>query len=151
MANSKRIAGTVLLLISVAVGIQLIAAQIYATVSTDLSGVTVSHTVWRVLYPFINIGMLIVLVVAWRRKRRVDASTDHSVSREWLEANGVFYFAAAMSFLVLWHWVRQVAWYWWSGFGFSVGTAIAEIQMQELILVSVALLMASTGIRLLRE
>ena len=136
MTALKLGAGAVLLLIGAAVAVHLIATQLY-----DPAVEGTALTVWAVLDPLMVVGLLITLVAAWRWKRRVDADADRSVSREWLETNVILYLAAALLLAVLWNWI---------------GTMFSEPSVSEgLLWVAIAstlpLLLASVGLRLLRE
>ena len=136
MTALKTAAGAVLLLIGAAVAVHLIATQLY-----DPTVEGPALTVWAVLDPLMVVGLLITLFAAWRWKRRVDADADRSVSREWLEANAILYFAAALLLAVLWNWI---------------GTMFSEPSVSEGLLwvaidSTLPLLLASVGLRLLQE
>ena len=86
--------------LAVVVYVQFISSQFY-----DPTGDGAADTVYRILDPLLVLGMIIVVYYAFHRKRTVDASSDVSVTREYLEANGVLYLSVALFFGVLWSWV----------------------------------------------
>ena len=94
---------------------------------------------WRVIDPLMVAGLVMVLLAAFARKRRLDA--DPAVGREYLETNVVFYYSAALLLGLLWNWFgvewvdpsNDVGWMW------------------TVIDVTLPLLLASTAIRLLRS
>ena len=98
-----------------------------------------SRTVWQIVNPLMVAGLVMVLVAAFARKRSLDA--DPAVGREYLEANVVFYYSAALLLGLLWNWFgvewvdpsNDVGWMW------------------TVIDVTLPLLLASTAIRLLRS
>ncbi len=79
MAMLKRLAGLYLLLVGIAVPLHFLATQFYDPTWSDAS-----LPVWRVLNPLQIIGVILVLLVAFGRKRRVDADPDDkSITREY--------------------------------------------------------------------
>ena len=50
-------------------------------------------------------GLAVVIVNAYHRKRDVESLADESVTREYLEANGVFYFGVAFMACLLFNWI----------------------------------------------
>ena len=134
MSALKSLAAVYVLLVAVAVAVHFLGTQFYAPTP---GGTAV--TVWRVLDPLMVLGVVIVLVYAFDRKRRL--APGQPVDREYLEANFTFYFSAMLLLLLLWNW-----------FGVEfVEPSNAEGLVWILIDVTFPLLMASTGIRLLRE
>ncbi len=86
--------------------------------------------------------MAIVLIVAFASKRRVDADADdRSVTREYLEANFVFYYAAVLFLALLWNWFG-VQW---------ADPPTSDTQLWIVIDVTLPLLLNSTGFQLLRD
>ena len=86
--------------------------------------------------------MAIVLIVAFASKRRVDADADdRSVTREYLEANFVFYYAAVLFLALLWNWFGVQ----WSD------PPTSDTQLWVVIDVTLPLLLISTGFQLLRD
>ena len=81
-------------------------------------------------------------VVAFDRKRRLDAGGGSwSLNRDYLEANGTLYFTAALFLALLWNW-----------FGLEFVEPGNDMRLVWLLIdVAFPLLMAATGIRLLRE
>ncbi len=137
MAALKRLAGLCLLLVGVAVTLHFLATQFYDPTWSDAS-----LPVWQVLNPLQIIGVIVVLLAAFGRKRRVDAeSDDKSVTREYLEANVIFYFAAAVLIAHLWNWFGVH----WSD------PPNSDNQLWILIDLSLALLLMPTSVWLLRN
>ena len=97
-----------------------------------------SRTVWQIVNPLMVAGLVMVLLAAFARKRSLDA--DPAVGREYLETNVVFYSSAALLLGLLWNWFGVE----WVDPGNDVGW------MWTVIDVTLPLLLASTGIRLLR-
>ena len=100
MAALKRLAALYAFVVGAAIALHFLTTQFY-----DPAWVDASLPVWKILDPLQVIGLAIVLIAAFIRKRRVDADTgDRSVTREYLEANFVFYVAAAPFLALLWNW-----------------------------------------------
>ena len=137
MAMLKRLAGLYLLLVGIAVTLHFLATQFYDPTWSDAS-----LPVWRVLNPLQIIGVIVVLLVAFGRKRSVDADPDDkSVTREYLEANVIFYFAAAVLIAHLWNW-----------FGVTWSDPLnSDNQLWIIIDLSLALLLIPTSVWLLRN
>ena len=137
MAALKRLAGLYLLLVGVAVTLHFLATQFYDPTWSDAS-----LPVWQVLNPLQIIGVIVVMLVAFGRKRRVDAeSDDKSVTREYLEAIVIFYFAPAVLIAHLWNWFGVQ----WSD------PPNSDNQLWILIDLSLALLLIPTSVWLLRN
>ena len=128
-----RVVAVCMLLLAAVVAGHFLANQFY---DPGLEGA--ARTVWRVIDPLMVAGLVMVLLAAFARKRRLDA--DPAVDREYLEANVVFYYSAALLLGLLWNWFgvewvdpsNDVGWMW------------------TVIDVTLPLLLASTAIRLLR-
>ena len=134
MAVLMRAAAVYMLLLAVVVAGHFLANQFY---DPALEGT--SLTVWRVIDPLMVAGLVMVLVFAFARKRRLDANP--AVDREYLETNVVFYYSAALLLALLWNW-----------FGFEwVEPSNSAGWIWTVIDVTLPLLLASTGIRLLRS
>ncbi|MCY4088141.1 MAG: hypothetical protein OXG37_14960 [Actinomycetia bacterium] len=134
MAVVMRAAAVYMLLLAVVVAGHFLANQFY---DPALEGT--SLTVWRVIDPLMVAGLVMVLVFAFARKRRLDANP--AVDREYLETNVVFYYSAALLLALLWNW-----------FGFEwVEPSNSAGWIWTVIDVTLPLLLASTGIRLLRS
>ena len=133
----KRVAAVYMLLLAAGVAGYFLATQFHDPM---LEGAAL--TAWRVFDPLMVAGAVMVLMTAYARKRRLDADRgDQSVHREYLEANGTFYFSAALFLALLWNWFG-VEWV-------EPSNAIALVWI--LIDVTLPLLLVSTAIRLLRE
>ena len=96
----RQFLGMFLRVLAVAVWVQYIGAQFY---DPGLTGLGLE--IWRILDPLMVLGLFIVVVVAYQRKRAVDAAPDDGVTREYLEANGAFYFGVALLVGMLWNWI----------------------------------------------
>ena len=137
MAALKRLAGLYALVVGAAIALHFLITRFYDPVWVDAS-----LPVWQILNPLQVIALAIVLIVAFTRKRRVDADAgDRSVTREYLEANFIFYFAAVLLLALLWNWFG-VQW---------ADPPTSDNQLWVVIDVTLPLLLASTGFQLLRD
>ena len=100
-----------------------------------------AETIYRILDPLLVLGMIIVVYYAYHRKCAVDTSPDDGVTREYLEANGVFYLGLALFFGLLWNWV---------GFQFSNPTN-SEGWLWALIDLSLPPLFYTSSVQLLKS
>ena len=134
MVVVRRVVAVYMLLLAAVVAGHFLANQFY---DPGLEGA--ARTVWQIVNPLMVAGLVMVLLAAFARKRRLDA--DPTVDREYLEANVVFYYSAALLLGLLWNWFgvewvdpsNDVGWMW------------------TVIDVTLPLLLASTAIRLLRS
>ena len=92
--------GMYLRVLAVVLYVQYIGSQFYDPTAEGLA-----ESIYRILDPLLVLGMIIVVFYAYQRKRAVDAGPDAGVTREYLEANGIFYFSVAMMAGLLWSWV----------------------------------------------
>ncbi len=122
--------------LAVVVYVQYISSQLY-----DPTGEALAETVYRILDPLLVLGTIIVVYYAYQRKLAVDAASDDSVTREYLEANGAFYFSVALFFGLLWSWV---------GFQFS-NPANSEGWLWAIIDLSLPLLFFASSVQLLKS
>ena len=98
-------------------------------------------TAWQILNPLMVAGVIMVLMLAFTAKRRRDSdSSNRAVDREYLEANVTFYFSAVLLLALLWNWISS-QWVVPAGY-----TGLLWV----FIYTTLPLLLASTGIRLLR-
>ena len=86
--------------LAVVLYVQYISSQFY-----DPTGEALAETVYRILDPLLVLGMIIVVYYAYHRKCAEDTSAEDGVTREYLEANIVFYFGLSLFFGLLWNWV----------------------------------------------
>ena len=87
-------------------------------------------------------GVVIAVVVAFMRKRRLDGNaSDQSVSREYLESNVLFYFSAAFLLGLLWNWI---------GVQWSDPVHSSKL-LWVFIDVTLPVLLGATAVQLLRE
>ena len=136
MTAVKRLAAVYMLLVSVAVLANFLGSQFY---DPTLEGAAIDA--WRILDPLMVVGMAMALTAALAGKLRQDSEMDRSVTREYLESNFTFYYSAALLLALLWNW-----------FGFQWVDPPNDVPLLwTLIDITVPLVMASTGIRLLRE
>ena len=137
MAALKRLVAVYLCVVGAAIALHFLITQFY-----DPGWADASLPVWQILNPLQVIGLAIVLIVAFQRKRRIDGDTaDTSVSRQYVEANFVFYFTAALFLALLWSWFG-VQW---------ADPPTSDNQIWIFIDVTLPLLLISTGIRLFGE
>ncbi len=137
MAALKRLAGLYAFVVGAAIALHFLITRFYDPVWVDAS-----LPVWQILNPLQVIALAIVLIVAFTRKRRVDGDAgDRSVTREYLEANFIFYFAAVLLLALLWNWFG-VQW---------ADPPTSDNQLWVVIDVTLPLLLASTGFQLLRD
>jgi len=122
--------------LAVVVYVQFISSQFY-----DPTGDGVAETIYRILDPLLVLGMIIVVYYAYQRKRAVDATSDVSVTREYLEANGVLYVGVALFFGLLWNWI---------GFQF-VDPTNSHGWLWTLIDLALPLLFFASSVQLLKE
>ena len=92
--------------------------------------------------PLQVIGVVIAVVVAFLRKRRMCASlTDQTVTREYLEANVVFYFSVSFLLALLWNW-----------FGVQFADPVHSSELLWVFIdVTLPVLLGATAVQLLRE
>ena len=137
MSVFKRLAAVYMLLVAVAVAAHFLVTQLYDPM---LEGSAL--TVWRVLDPLMVIGVAAALIAAFARKRALDTGTDEqTVSREYLSANAMFYYSAALLIAILYNW-----------FGVEFADPRNDDgQVWILIDSTLPILLAASGVRLLRE
>ena len=81
MAALKRLAALFVFVVGAVVALNFLITRFY-----DPEWIDASLPVWQVLNPLQVIGLAIVIIVAFGRKRKVDAGTgDTSITREYLE------------------------------------------------------------------
>ena len=137
VANLKRLISVYLLGVGAMVAIHFIATRFYDPAWEDAS-----LAVWSTMNPLQVIGVVIAVVVAFMRKRRLDGNaSDQSVSREYLEANVLFYFSAAFLLGLLWNWI---------GVQWSDPVHSSEL-LWIFIDITLPLLLGVTALQLLRE
>ena len=130
----KRLAAAYLILLAVVVVGHFLATQFY-----DPTPEGTARNVWQVLNPLMVIGIVIALIVAL--KRELNGDDSKGITREYLEANFTFYFSAALLIAFAWNW-----------FGVEWVEPRNDNALLWLIIGSThPLLVASTGIRLLRD
>ncbi len=125
-----------MLLLAATVAVHFLVNQFY---DPRLEGA--SLVVWNIIDPFEAAGMVMILIVAFARKRRLDAGSDPSVSREYIETNVTLYYSAALFIVFLWNWLGVTV----------VDPGNAEWLVWMLIDATLPLLLVSTALRLLRE
>ncbi len=137
MAALKRLAAVYLFIVGVAVTLHFLATQFYDPTWSDAS-----LPVWQVLNPLQIVGVVIVLLLAIDRKRiACGEGSNAPVTRKYLEANVLFYFAAAVLIAHLWNW-----------FGVQWADPVnSDNQLWILIDISLALMFIPTSIDLLRN
>ena len=137
VANLKRLISVYLLGVGAMVAIHFIATRFYDPAWEDAS-----LAVWSAMNPLQVIGVAIAVVVAFLRKRRMCASlSDQTVTREYLEANVVFYFSVPFLLALLWNWI---------GVQWSDPVHSSEL-LWIFIDVTLPVLLGVTAVQLLRE
>ena len=137
VANLKRLVSVCLLGVGAMVAIHFLVTRFYDPAWEDAS-----LAVWSAMNPLQVIGMVIAVVVAFLRKRRMCASlTDQTVTREYLEANVVFYFSVPFLLALLWNWI---------GVQWSDPVHSSEL-LWVFIDVTLPVLLGATAVQLLRE
>ena len=132
----KPILGLLLKVLAAVVYLQFVATQVYDPL---LAGVGLE--IWRILDPLMVLGLAVVLVNSYQRKRQVESVADDGVTREYLEANCVFYFGVALMACLLWNWI---------GFQWS-NPSNALLGLWTVIDVTLPLLLFATGAQLARS
>lgn len=136
MTAVKRLAAVYMILVSVAVLANFLGSQFY---DPTLEGAAIDA--WRILDPLMVVGVAMALIAALAGKISQNSGIDRSVTREYLESNFTFYYSAALLLALLWNW-----------FGFQWVDPPNDVPLLwTLIDITAPLVMASTGIRLLRE
>ena len=136
-ANLKRLISVYLLGVGAMVAIHFIATRFYDPAWEDAS-----LAAWSAMNPLQVIGVVITVVVAFLRKRRMCASlTDQSVTREFLEAKVVFYLSVPLLLALLWNWF---------GVQWSDPVHTSEL-LWVFIDVTLPPLLGATAVQLLRE
>ena len=100
MAVFKRVTAGYMLLVGAAVAVHFLANQLY-----DPTVEGASRTVWAILNPLMIVALVAALAIAFERKRRLNGAPGQPVDREYLEANGTFYYGAALLLALLWNWL----------------------------------------------
>ena len=136
MAALKRLAAFYMLLLAVVVVVHFVGTQFYDPL---LEGWAM--TAWLVIDPLMVAGLALVIIAAFARKRRVDAASDSSITREYLEANVLFFYSSALLLGLLWN---------WAGVQFS-DPATTESLLWILIDSTLPLVLGVTACQLLRE
>lgn len=116
--------------------VQYIASQFY-----DPTGEGVADTVYRILDPLLVLGMIIVVYYAYQRKQSVNESSEEAITREYLEANAVFYSGIALFFGLLYNYV---------GFQFS-DPANSQGWLWSLLDLTLPLLFYASSVQLLKN
>ena len=96
----KPILGLLLKILAAAIYLQFIGTQIYDHLAADVGGV-----IWQILNPLMVLGLVVAIVLSYNRKRNVDSVGEDRVTREYLEANCVFYLGIALMAGMLWNWI----------------------------------------------
>ena len=136
-ANLKRLISVYLLGVGAMVAIHFLVTRFYDPTWDDAS-----LAAWSVMNPMQVIGVVIAVVVAFLRKRRMCASlSDQSVTREYLEANVVFYFSVPLLLALLWNW-----------FGVQFADPVHSSELLWIFIdVTLPVLLGATAVQLLRE
>ena len=97
----RRLVAVCMLVVAVAVAVQYLATQFY---DPSLEGAGL--TVWRILDPLMVVGMVLVVLIAYARKRHAAAApVDPAAQVESLKASLVLFYSAALFLVLLWNWI----------------------------------------------
>lgn len=132
----KQFFGIYLRALAVVLYVQYISAQFYDPALAGLA-----QTIYRILDPLLVLGLIIVVFYAYQRKRTVDSAQDDGVTREYLEANGSFYFGVVLLVGLLWNWI---------GFQWSNPSTVEGL-LWTFIDITLPLLLFSASVQLLRS
>ncbi len=132
----KSLCSSYLRVLAVVLYVQYIGSQFYDPTAEGLA-----VTVYRVLDPLLVLGLIIVVFYAYQRKRAVDSGPDEGVTREYLEANGGFYFGIALFVGMLWNYI---------GFQFS-NPANSYAWLWTIIDITLPLLFFASSVQLLKS
>ena len=136
-ANLKRLISVYLLGVGAMVAIHFLVTRFYDPTWEDAS-----LAAWSAMNPLQVIGVVIAVVVAFLRKRRMCASlSDQTVTREYLEANFLFYFSVSFLLALLWNW-----------FGVQFADPVHSSELLWVFIdVTLPVLLGATGHQLLSE
>ncbi len=99
-ANLKRLIAVYLFGVGAMVAIHFLITQFYDPTWEDAS-----LAAWSVMNPLQVIAVALTVVVTYLRKQRMCAGlSDQTVTREYLEANVLFYFSVPFFLALLWNW-----------------------------------------------
>ena len=94
----KRILAVFLLVTAVAVFLNLILTPVYHDGSEE-------YPIWKILNWFMAVGVLVMLVAGYLRKRAMGGGSDDIAGmREYLAVNAAFYGAIVLTMLFFWEW-----------------------------------------------
>ena len=100
VANLKRLIAVYLFGVGAIVAIHFLITRFYDPTWEDAS-----LAAWSVINPLQVIAVALTVAVTFLRKRSVCAGlTDQTVTREYLEANVLFYFSVPFLLALLWNW-----------------------------------------------
>lgn len=95
MDGMRRIIGAVHVLVSLVVAVQFIAWRLYD-----------SGDVWSVVNYISLVAIALAFYFNWERKRKHDASGETGITREYLEANVMYYSTIVLTALFLFNWLN---------------------------------------------
>ena len=99
MAIVKKIVAIYLVVLAALVGVHFIFGPLYQDTLDSVDG-------WRVLNWFMAVGVLVLWVFHYLRKREHDAdSSDGPVTRRYLEVNFALYASLLIGILFFWNWI----------------------------------------------
>ena len=137
VANLKRFIAVYLIGVGAMVAIHFLVTRFYDPAWEDAS-----LAAWSVMNPLQVIGVAITVVVTFLRKQRMCASlSEQTVTREYLEANVLFYFSVPFLLALLWNW-----------FGVQFADPVHSSELLWILIdVTLPVLLGATAVQLLRE
>ena len=137
VANLKRLIAVYLIGVGAMVAIHFLVTRFYDPTWEDAS-----LAAWSAMNPLQVIGVAITVVVTFLRKQRMCASlSDQTVTREYLEANVLFYFSVPFFLALLWNW-----------FGVQFADPVHSSELLWIFIdVTLPVLLGATAVQLLRE
>ena len=96
----RRIASIVLIVVGVVVAVHTVVEPLYY-VSTEASP---DSPIWSIIDPFQALAVALGVIFGYIRKRGVDLEGGAPITREFLEANTLFYGFLFVGILFFWNW-----------------------------------------------
>ena len=101
MGLVKKLLAVLLGVAALAVAVQFMFGAFYEEL-VDVGGI------WNILNWLMALGLVIALIVSFHHKRRLDRPADGAVTREYLEANVIFYVTVVLVLWFFWNWTDDL-------------------------------------------